>query len=86
MWTTSGAKVLRWEEMGSLQPGKNADLIIIDRNPITCDLDPQHLAYLVNNLYNGHELAINLVEGSGGSFSTCSDFRLYYHEGVADSA
>jgi predicted amidohydrolase YtcJ len=39
MWTTAGAKVLRWEEMGSLQPGKNADLIIIDRNPITCDLD-----------------------------------------------
>ncbi|KAH8725723.1 amidohydrolase family-domain-containing protein [Phaeosphaeriaceae sp. PMI808] len=38
MWT-SGAKILRWEEMGSLQPGKNADLIIIDRNPITCDLD-----------------------------------------------
>ncbi|EAT87210.2 hypothetical protein SNOG_04819 [Parastagonospora nodorum SN15] len=39
MWTASGAKVLRWEEMGSLQPGKNADLIIIDRNPITCHLD-----------------------------------------------
>jgi predicted amidohydrolase YtcJ len=39
MWTTSGAKVLRWEEMGSLQPGKNADLIVIDRNPITCHLD-----------------------------------------------
>ncbi|KAH7348379.1 amidohydrolase family-domain-containing protein [Rhexocercosporidium sp. MPI-PUGE-AT-0058] len=38
MWT-SGAKILRWEEMGSLQPGKNADLIIIDRNPITCPLD-----------------------------------------------
>ncbi|EKJ74132.1 AH1 [Fusarium pseudograminearum CS3096] len=38
MWT-SGAKVLRWEEMGSLQPGNNADLIIVDRNPITCHLD-----------------------------------------------
>jgi predicted amidohydrolase YtcJ len=38
MWT-SGAKVLRWEEMGSLQPANNADLIIINRNPITCNLD-----------------------------------------------
>jgi predicted amidohydrolase YtcJ len=38
MWT-SGAKVMQWEEMGSLQPGNNADLIIIDRNPVTCPLD-----------------------------------------------
>jgi len=38
MWT-SGAKVMRWEEIESLQPGINADLIIIDRNPITYHLD-----------------------------------------------
>jgi predicted amidohydrolase YtcJ len=38
MWT-SGAKVLRWEEMGALEPGNNADLIIIDHVPITCPLD-----------------------------------------------
>lgn len=38
MWT-SGAKVLRWKEMGSLRLGKNADLIIIDRDPVKCGLE-----------------------------------------------
>ena len=39
MWTANGAKVLGWDGIGSLRPGSHADLAIVDRNPITCDLD-----------------------------------------------
>lgn len=39
MWTTAGAKVLGWDGIGSLAPGHHADLAILDRNPITCELD-----------------------------------------------
>jgi predicted amidohydrolase YtcJ len=39
MWTASGAKVLGWDGIGTLTPGAHADLAIVDRNPITCDLD-----------------------------------------------
>ena len=39
MWTANGAKVLNWDGVGSLSRGNHADLAILDRNPITCDLD-----------------------------------------------
>jgi predicted amidohydrolase YtcJ len=39
MWTRAAGKVLGWEGIGVLTPGSHADLAIIDRNPITCDLD-----------------------------------------------
>ena len=39
MWTANGAMVLGWDGIGDLAPGNHADLAIIDRNPITCDLD-----------------------------------------------
>jgi predicted amidohydrolase YtcJ len=39
MWTANGAKVLGWDGIGSLAPGAHADLAIVDRNPVTCDLD-----------------------------------------------
>ncbi|QIM16284.1 amidohydrolase family protein [Leucobacter insecticola] len=35
-WTRNGAKVMRWEGIGSLQPGHHADLIVVDRDPLTC--------------------------------------------------
>lgn len=39
MWTAAGATVLGWDGIGSLAPGNQADLAIVDRNPITCELD-----------------------------------------------
>ena len=39
MWTINGAKVIRWDGLGALTPGSCADIAIVDRNPITCDLD-----------------------------------------------
>lgn len=39
MWTREAAKVLRWEGIGTLTPGAHADLIVVDRDPLACDLD-----------------------------------------------
>jgi len=39
MWTREAACVLGWEGVGTLRPGSHADLIVVDRNPLSCDLD-----------------------------------------------
>jgi predicted amidohydrolase YtcJ len=39
MWTRDAARVLGWEGVGTLRPGNHADLIVVDRNPLTCDID-----------------------------------------------
>lgn len=39
MWTRDAARVLGWEGVGTLRPGNHADLIVVDRNPLTCDMD-----------------------------------------------
>jgi predicted amidohydrolase YtcJ len=36
MWTRDAARVLRWEGIGTLAPGNHADLIVVDRDPLTC--------------------------------------------------
>jgi len=40
MYTTNGARVLFWEaRLGSIEPGKLADLVVLDRNILTCPVD-----------------------------------------------
>lgn len=39
MWTRMAAKVLRWDGIGSLTPGHHADLIVVDRDPLTTQVD-----------------------------------------------
>jgi predicted amidohydrolase YtcJ len=39
MWTRSAARLLQWNDIGSLKPGYHADLIVVDRDPLTCTLD-----------------------------------------------
>jgi predicted amidohydrolase YtcJ len=39
MWTRDAAAVLGWQGVGSLAPGHHADLTIVDRNPLTCDVE-----------------------------------------------
>ncbi|MGW6456196.1 amidohydrolase [Streptomyces sp. NPDC055078] len=39
MWTTNGGRVLDWGGVGTLAPGAAADLIVLDRSPLTCDID-----------------------------------------------
>ncbi|KAF4970370.1 hypothetical protein FZEAL_10062 [Fusarium zealandicum] len=39
MWARKAAKVLNWPGLGDLQPGSHADLILLDRDPVTCPID-----------------------------------------------
>ncbi|HZG96972.1 MAG TPA: amidohydrolase family protein [Nocardioidaceae bacterium] len=39
MWTREAARVLRWPGIGTLEPGGHADLVLLDRDPLTCDVD-----------------------------------------------
>jgi predicted amidohydrolase YtcJ len=39
MWTRSGARVLGWDDIGTLAPGRHADLIVVDRDPLTCPVE-----------------------------------------------
>ena len=39
MWTREAARVLQWEGIGTLTPGSRADLIVVDRDPLTCAVE-----------------------------------------------
>lgn len=39
MWTTGAAKVIGWSDVGALAPGNQADVLIVDRDPLRCDID-----------------------------------------------
>ncbi|MGH7905668.1 MAG: amidohydrolase [Candidatus Binataceae bacterium] len=38
-WTRNCARLMRWNDIGSLSPGFQADITIVDRNPLTCPVD-----------------------------------------------
>jgi len=39
MWTRDAARALAWDGIGTLRPGAHADLVVVDRDPLTGDLD-----------------------------------------------
>ncbi|SDH64367.1 hypothetical protein SAMN05421505_11994 [Sinosporangium album] len=39
MWTRSGGRILRFDGIGTLAPGSHADLIVVDRDPLTTSVD-----------------------------------------------
>jgi predicted amidohydrolase YtcJ len=53
MWTREAAHVLRWDGIGSLEPGSRADLIVVDRDPLTCALDELPDTKVVATLLGG---------------------------------
>jgi predicted amidohydrolase YtcJ len=39
MWTREAAGVLGWDGIGTIEAGGHADLVVVDRDPVTCPLD-----------------------------------------------
>jgi predicted amidohydrolase YtcJ len=39
MWTRDAGRVMGWDGVGTLAPGSHADVIAVDRDPLTCGLD-----------------------------------------------
>lgn len=57
MWTREAAHVLRWERIGSLQPGNHADLLILDRDPLTCPIAKLPDTQILTTLLGGQPVA-----------------------------
>ena len=53
MWTRDAARVLGWEGISTLAPGHHADMIIVDRNPLTCPLDDLPRTRVLRTLLGG---------------------------------
>ncbi|WP_158072056.1 amidohydrolase [Streptomyces sp. CB01580] len=53
MWTTGAASVLGWPEIGSLAPGNHADLVIVDRDPVTCPVEDLRGTRVLRTLLGG---------------------------------
>ncbi|WP_433710256.1 amidohydrolase [Nocardia sp. CA-084685] len=67
MWTTGGAKALGWDGIGTLRVGAHADLAVLDRNPITCDIDSLPETQVLRTTVGGR-----VVHDSGALASTGS--------------
>ncbi len=53
MWTRDAARVLGWSGIGTLTPGSAADFIVLDRNPMTCDLDALPATQVMRTVLGG---------------------------------
>jgi len=53
MWTREAARVLQWDGIGTLRPGGQADLIVIDRNPLTTPPGDLPLTKVMRTLVGG---------------------------------
>lgn len=54
MWTREAAKVLRWPHMGSLAIGNHADIVIVDRDPLSCGIDDLPDTEVLRTILGGH--------------------------------
>jgi predicted amidohydrolase YtcJ len=63
MWTRDAARVLRWSDIGTLAVGNHADLIVVDPDPMVCEVEAigetrVHATLLGGALVHGDEAAI----------------------------
>jgi len=57
MWTREAAHVLRWDGIGSLEPGHHADLVIVDRDPLRCPIDALPGTRVIATVLGGRTVA-----------------------------
>jgi predicted amidohydrolase YtcJ len=53
MWTRDAARLLRWNDIGSLSPGSHADLIVLDRDPLACPIGEISQTRVLRTLFAG---------------------------------
>lgn len=53
MWTRNAARLLQWNDIGSLKAGHHADLIVVDRNPLTCPIDELGGTHVLRTVFAG---------------------------------
>ena len=55
-WTVNNAKMMHWEGIGAIKPGHHADLTIVDRNPLTCNLADLPQTRVLKTVLGGKEV------------------------------
>jgi predicted amidohydrolase YtcJ len=60
MWTNDAARALGWEGVGSLAPGNHADLLIVDRDTLSCPTEDLASTQVLRTVFGG-----NVVHDSG---------------------
>ncbi|WP_281689175.1 amidohydrolase [Pseudonocardia thermophila] len=53
MWTSDAGRVLRWDGVGHLAPGAYADLVVVDRDPMTCAVDEIGETNVLRTVFDG---------------------------------
>jgi predicted amidohydrolase YtcJ len=53
MWTRDAARVLQWDDTGTLTPGNHADMIVVDRDPLTCEVESLRAARVLRTVLGG---------------------------------
>lgn len=56
MWTREAAHVLRWDGIGSIEPGHLADLIVVDRDPLTTPVEELPATRVLTTIVGGKTL------------------------------
>lgn len=54
MWTREAAGVMGWEGIGTLEPGNLADVVIVDRDPLTCGIDQLAATRVLRTMVGGN--------------------------------
>lgn len=57
MWTREAAHVLRWDGIGSVEPGQHADLVVVDRDPLRCPVEDLPGTQVIATLLGGRTVA-----------------------------
>jgi hypothetical protein len=53
MFTRDAAKVMQWDDVGSIVEGNHADLVIVDQDPITCEIDELRNTGVLRTIFGG---------------------------------
>ena len=52
-WTRDAARVLRWDGVGTIEPGAHADLIVVDRDPLSASVEDLPGTQVLHTLLGG---------------------------------
>jgi len=55
-WTVNNARMMHWQGIGALEPGYQADLAIVDRNPLTCGVAELPQTRVLKTVLGGKEV------------------------------
>lgn len=53
MWTRDAARVLQWDDIGTLSPGKKADITIVDRDPVQTRAEQMEATVVLRTMLGG---------------------------------